>query len=172
MEILIGIGKYWKHFTVITKHKWYVGMECFKIGLYWQGLTHDLSKYSLTEFFISAKHFQGSSSPIDTEIVKKGYSIAWLNHKNKNKHHFQYWIHYNRGDVKPVPMPKKYMKELACDFIGAGKGYDNNSDKTAPLRYWSGQIDKTFIHKNTQDYIKRLFVCYAGTGTLNLTGVK
>ena len=47
--------KAWKHFKTITKHKFLVMRQCFKVGLYWQGLTHDLSKYSPTEFFVGAK---------------------------------------------------------------------------------------------------------------------
>ncbi|GAG39995.1 unnamed protein product, partial [marine sediment metagenome] len=75
--------KYIKHFITITKHKYYVAIECFKVGLFWQGIVHDLSKYSFTEFFISAKYFQGNSSPTNKERVERGYSLAWLNHKAK-----------------------------------------------------------------------------------------
>ena len=34
----------WKHLKTITRHKWLVMQGCFQVGLYWQGLTHDLSK--------------------------------------------------------------------------------------------------------------------------------
>ena len=40
----------WHHFKTITTHRILVMQGCFRMGLYWQGLTHDLSKYSLTEF--------------------------------------------------------------------------------------------------------------------------
>ena len=42
--------KAWHHFKTITHHKYLVLCGCFQVGLYWQGLTHDLSKYSPTEF--------------------------------------------------------------------------------------------------------------------------
>ena len=61
------MNKYWKHFKTIMKHKIEVGKVCFKFGLYWQGLAHDLSKFSITEFAPSARYFQGTGSPIDKE---------------------------------------------------------------------------------------------------------
>ena len=47
--------KAWQHFCTITKHRWKAREGCFRVGLYWQGLTHDLSKYSPTEFFVGVK---------------------------------------------------------------------------------------------------------------------
>ena len=38
------------HFETITRHKLLVMKYCFACGLYEQGLAHDLSKYSPTEF--------------------------------------------------------------------------------------------------------------------------
>ena len=82
------------HFTTITRHKILVMKECFKIGLYKQGLTHDLSKYSPTEFLVGCKYYQGNRSPNEIERREKGYSAAWLHHKGRNKHHLEYWIDY------------------------------------------------------------------------------
>ena len=81
-----------KHFKTITKHRFLVMKYCFKAGLYWQGLTHDLSKYSPAEFRVGARYFQGDRSPNDIERREKGYSAAWLHHKGRNKHHLEYWI--------------------------------------------------------------------------------
>ena len=41
--------KWMRHLHTINHHKWLVLKHCFAVGLYWQGLTHDLSKYSPTE---------------------------------------------------------------------------------------------------------------------------
>lgn len=87
-----NIEKYLKHFKTITKHKFYVMKFCFKCGKYKRGLLHDLSKFGPTEFFSSAKYFQGTSSPIDAEKREKGYSLAWQHHKGHNPHHWEYWI--------------------------------------------------------------------------------
>ena len=80
------MNKYWKHFKTIVKHKYYVGKFCFKCGYYTRGILHDLSKFGFTEFFSSAKYFQGTSSPIDAEKKATGHSLAWQHHKGHNPH--------------------------------------------------------------------------------------
>ena len=90
--------KAWEHFKTITRHKIYVMKGCFRVGLYRQGLLHDLSKYSPTEFLVGCKYYQGGSrSPNNGEREATGVSLAWLHHKGRNKHHFEYWIDYGLG---------------------------------------------------------------------------
>ena len=80
------------HFKTITRHKILVAKGCFKLGLYYQGIMHDMSKYSPTEFLAGAKYYQGTASPNNAERMDKGISTAWLHHKGRNRHHFEYWI--------------------------------------------------------------------------------
>ena len=82
----------WNHFSTITRHRNLVRKHCFQIGLYWQGLTHDLSKYSPEEFWTGVRYYQGNRSPNAAERETVGYSRAWLHHKGRNKHHYEYWI--------------------------------------------------------------------------------
>ena len=101
--------KAWQHFKTITTHKIWVMRYCFKIGLYWQGLTHDLSKYSPTEFLVGMKYYQGDRSPNNAEREDTGMSKSWMHHKGRNKHHFEYWIDYGINCdtiIKGVPMPR------------------------------------------------------------------
>lgn len=112
-----------RHFNTITRHRWEVMKACFRCGLYWQGIVHDLSKYSLAEFVPSAKYFQGTSSPIDAEKAEKGYSYAWLHHRGRNPHHWEYWIDNLSKGGEPTIIPYKYCMEMICDWIGAGKVY-------------------------------------------------
>ena len=150
--------KYIKHFITISKHKWYVAIECFRRGMIWQGITHDLSKYSFIEFFTSAKYFQGTGSPIDAEKKEKGYSIAWLNHKAKNKHHWIYWTDRKDGKEIAVPMPEKYIQEMLCDFIGAGKAYSKDKwTSRSPLEFYlKGEKDRMFLHPETKKRFEEL----------------
>ena len=79
--------KWYRHLKTINRHKWMVMKNCFRCGLYKQGLLHDLSKYSWTEFSVGARYFQGTRSPNDAEkkrgilargcITKAGISIIW-----------------------------------------------------------------------------------------------
>lgn len=81
-----------KHFCTITKHRHQVIKHCFKVGIGFQGLFHDLSKYSLFEFIPGVKNYQGTRSPNEAEREINGYSAAWLHHKGRNKHHFEYML--------------------------------------------------------------------------------
>lgn len=91
----VKISNIIKHFNLVNKHRFIVFKLCLKAGIPFRGLVHDLSKYSFTEFFESAKYFTGNCSPI--KICKKdiGYSKAWLHHKGRNKHHHEYWYDYS-----------------------------------------------------------------------------
>ena len=78
-----------RHFRTITRHRHKVIANCFRAGIGWQGLFHDLSKYSPTEFWPGARYYQGTRSPNEIEREKYGYSPAWLHHKGRNRHHFE-----------------------------------------------------------------------------------
>ena len=114
--------KAWKHLCTILHHKNLVRAGCFKIGLYKQGLLHDMSKYTPTEFLVGCKYYQGTMSPNNAEREDKGYSSAWLHHKGRNKHHMEYWMDYGVGDgrdgQKPhrgicgMKMPIQYVAEM------------------------------------------------------------
>ena len=113
------------------KHRRLVRKGCFAVGLYRQGLTHDLSKYSPTEFRSGLKYYQGTRSPNSKERELFGYSKAWMHHKGRNKHHFEYWtdlnVHTRR--YEPVPMPRRYLAEMVMDRIAACKTYHGKNYK-------------------------------------------
>lgn len=145
----------WKHFKVVCKHKYYVFQECAACGLFWQGLTHDLSKFSITEFISSAKYFQGDRSPIAAEKAAIGYSAAWLHHKGHNKHHWEYWTDFGRdGRIKTIKIPKKYVVEMVCDWVGAGKAYSQEKWTPAePLEYYMKVRSGRHFHPETERLI-------------------
>ena len=110
----------WKHFKTITHHKVLVAKGCFKVGLYKQGLLHDMSKYSPTEFWVGAKYYQGDRSPNNAEREDIGYSSAWLHHKGRNKHHYEYWIDYSMQALPGGMAPDKYTDRSPLDYYYRG----------------------------------------------------
>ena len=161
--------KVWKHFKTVTYHRYLVMKGCFKVGLYKQGLLHDLSKYSPSEFLVGAKYYQGNSSPNNAEREAIGYSSAWLHHKGRNRHHYEYWIDYSTkeiaGGMAPAPMPVKYVAEMLMDRIAACKVY-NGAQYTdaAPLAYYSKGRENAFIHPQTKELLERLLNMLAEKG--------
>jgi len=149
------------HFVTITKHRHLVIKHCKKAGVLWQGLRHDLSKYSPTEFLPGIKYYTGQRSPNEGERAENGYSLAWIHHKGRNKHHFEYWTDYNPVSklVEPVEMPIKYVAEMFCDRVAAGKIY--NGDKytdDSPLEYFMKAKHRRVIHPKTSDLLESLLV--------------
>lgn len=143
-----------KHFITITSHRLKVMSMCFKCGLYWRGVTHDLSKYSKTEFLEGAKYYVGKYSPISECKRKIGKSEAWLHHKGRNPHHPEYWV----DEGIPIMMPYKYVVESICDRIAAGKTYNKEKfTQTMPLQYWYDHIDFSPVHEKTAKFYEQVF---------------
>lgn len=147
--------KLWQHFKTITYHKWLVCKGCFSVGLYWRGLCHDLSKYSPTEFFVGVRYFQGNRSPNNAEREEKGYSAAWLHHKGRNRHHYEYWVDYSteniKGGMAPAPMPVVFIAEMLMDRIAASKVYaKENYTIHNPLAYYERGKEDAPLHEKTR----------------------
>lgn len=160
--------KAWKHFKTITYHRFLVCKGCFKVGLYWQGLTHDLSKYSPAEFLVGAKYYQGNRSPNNAEREEIGYSSSWLHHKGRNKHHYEYWVDYSMtipGGIEPVLMPRKYIAEMIMDRIAASKVYskENYTDKS-PLEYYQLGKDRAIMHNETKKWLEYFLLMLSEKG--------
>ncbi len=156
-----------KHFRTITKHRHKVIAHCIKAGIGFQGLFHDLSKYSPSEFFAGAKYYKGTKSPNEGEREVYGYSPAWLHHKGRNKHHFEYWNDYSpiARKVVPIEMPKKYVAEMFCDRVAASKIYQGTNYTDAfPLEYFMRGKANRFIHERTSDKLEELLVMLKDKG--------
>ena len=159
--------KAWQHFKTITHHRWLVRDGCFKVGLYWQGLVHDLSKYMPAEFGVGAKYYQGTRSPNAAEREEKGYSEAWMHHKGRNRHHWEYWtdLQTKTRQYESVPMPRKYLVEMVMDRRAAcmtyqGKNYTSGS----ALVYFEGSLEKSLMHPQTQQELRYLLTMLRDQG--------
>ena len=145
--------KPWQHFKTITYHRFLVMCGCFRVGLYWQGLTHDLSKYSPTEFWNGAKYYQGYRSPNAAEREDKGASEAWMHHKGRNRHHYEYWTDMSpvTKRYEPVPTPRKYLVEMVMDRRAACMVYEG--EKYTPgsaLSYFERSRERRYMHEQTR----------------------
>lgn len=156
-----------KHFKTITRHRHKVISHCIRAGIGFQGLFHDLSKYAPIEFWNGAKYYYGTQSPNVGERKAKGYSLAWLHHKGRNRHHFEYWTDYSHAlrKVVPVKMPLRYVGEMFCDRVAASKIYKGRDYKDSdPLDYFMGGKDCRFIHPETSDMLEKLLTMLCNEG--------
>ncbi len=164
----ITLKKIAGHFCTITKHKIEVARLCFKVGLVWQGIVHDLSKYSPTEFLTGARFYQGYRSPNAAEREFFGYTQAWLHHKGRNKHHFEYWLDLSDDPgmrLKPAPMPTRYVLEMLCDRIAASKTYKKEAYcDSDPLAYYERGKTVIVMHPKTRALLEKLLTTLAKEG--------
>lgn len=160
------------HWKKIRTHRKWVRRYCWKQGLFWQGLTHDLSKYSPTEFFESVKYYQGTSSPIDACKKANGVSYAWMHHKGRNPHHYEYWQdNFDRGG-QPVLMPYKYFVEEMCDFIGAARAYlGKDFSYVKEEEWWKKKREKCAMHPNNKIMLDVIFNDLAWSEILHNDGI-
>jgi hypothetical protein len=155
------IRNVFRHLSVVLRHKHEVFKAMAMCGHPLRGLSHDLSKFNPVEFAESVKFFQGNRSPIEAAKEDYGYSMAWFHHRGRNPHHSQYWCDISFGEVIPCEIPWRYLLELICDGIAAGKVYSSktwNSD--VPLKYWLLRDSKSFYHDKTR---RKLLLYYRMT---------
>ena len=149
-------GKFFKHLKLVTKHRFEVFKLCCKCGFFWRGLVHDLSKFSKTEFSESVKYFTGTNSPIENCRDEHGYSLAWIHHKNKNKHHLEYW--YDKENEVQMNMPFKYAVECVCDKIAATKCYNGKNYKPMQvLKHWKETGSLAQTNDKMREFFTKVF---------------
>lgn len=167
-----------KYLKYLFKHKWYVAKECFKRGLYWQGIIHDLSKFLPSEYFAYRDYFYNNPENDENykslnkvlnrsfteelslliykakiKRIKDNFDYAWCYHQKRNKHHFQYFLLKNDdGTLRPLEMPIKYRKETLSDWAGCSyalKGFDNT------LNWYTENRKKMIIAPETREWLEK-----------------
>ena len=163
-EYKITFKNFFKHLHTINTHRLKVFYLCCKVGIPIQGLLHDLSKYSPIEFWEGVKYYQGYYSPIHNCKKENGYSKAWLHHKGRNKHHYEYWYDYE-APMKNPPMPFKYFLEMICDTLAAGMTYQGKDwTKEYQLSYWNKTKDRVCMDESQKIALERVYKEIADKG--------
>ena len=158
------------HLKTINHHKWLVMKGCFAVGLYRQGLLHDLSKYAPVEFLAGCRYYtDGHESPNNGERRDRGYSLAWLHHKGRNRHHFEYWIDYdvrqNAHGMSGMRMPVNYVVEMYVDRVAASKNYQKEAyTNRSALEYYERGKSHYVMHPDTTALLEHLLHKLADEG--------
>lgn len=165
-----------RHFILVARHKWHVFLYCAYSGHPWRGLMHDWSKFSPTEFLGSIRYFNGRRSPVGLCRDVEGYSFAWLHHKGRNKHHYEFWTdsvdpcgnHATKsGQIFPIPMPYEYALESICDTIAASRAYNGKKFSYEVLYKWWLRSQKYFpptMHPQTKRFAGMMYEAMRADG--------
>lgn len=176
MEYKFTIKNLLKHIHTVCVHKKNVARYCFKFGIWWRGIMHDMHKFTWTELYESVKYYTGNGSPIP--IAKKengGVSQAWLHHKNHplGKHHYEYWQCGFDTGRRSLIMPFVYNLEALCDYLGACKTYGNLTNDgdvyRDELKFWKeiGRKTSVAMHEVNKKFIDVCLEELVETGKLN-----
>jgi len=152
------MNKHLKYLSYVLRHKYFVFIECCKVGLFWRGLVHDLSKFrpsewfSYTEFFYGEYGWKRGSDQRPPQEIDDAFDFAWLFHQHRNPHHWQFWIRKgDDGTIRVFPMPDKYRKEMLCDWKGAGKAITGSNDSK---NWYLANKDRMVLHEETRKWIE------------------
>ena len=150
------MSQYFTYLNYVIRHKWYVAVECFKVGLYWRGITHDLSKFKPSEFIPYANYFYGRAIH---SVNDNDFNFAWLLHQTRNDHHWQWWVlRLDDGDTIMFPMSDDALLEMIADWHGAGKAIHGKNDT---LNWYNKNKDKMKLHDVTRKKVEDIL---NGTG--------
>lgn len=157
------MSNFFKAIHMTRKHRWGVFKLCCRCGLFWRGLTHDLSKYSWVEFRERVKYYSEERSPLDISKEVNGYSLAYEHHMRKNKHHFAYW--YNPFMSEQPDIPYQYLVEMVCDMITATQNYHgDNDDPALPYNYWCNHDPGDKANERVKSFITQVLYKYSIEG--------
>ncbi len=149
---------FFKYLHYINTHRFIVFLLCCKAGIPFQGIKHDLSCYSPTEFFEGLKYYKNNKiSPYKNSQKENGYSLAWLHHKGRNKHHSDYWFDYNAPLKAPI-IPFNYCVEMVCDRIAIAKmNYGKKYSNMSPYYAWNKTRDNEMLNRHIQGFMTETF---------------
>jgi len=155
---------HWAYCKYVFRHKWFVFLECCRLGIPWLGIIHDMSKFYPSEWFPYMRHFfnrDGSDKPKTrdktgyykpTDTGDAAFDDAWFLHQKRNRHHWQWWIlPEDTVGARALPMPEKYLREMLADWRGAGRAQGTPST----LAWYQVNGQKLQLHPRNREWIER-----------------
>ena len=152
--------KHVRYFWYVTKHRWFVFVACWQLGIPWLGLIHDWSKFTREEWGPYAEYFYGKNGRSNRSVSKDrhpgdrdpAFDEAWRQHYTRNKHHPQFWLSGVDPDGGvPTPMPEKYVREMVADWTGAGRAIQGRKDWRPWYLY---NRDRLNLHPDTKALVE------------------
>lgn len=153
--------KYFIFLAYLIRHKWFVFRECLRLGVPWQGLVHDISKFLPGEFSAYADYYQrlqlGNGENTGLVAEDDSHALAWLVHQKRNRHHWQWWVLYgDRAQPTILPMPDRYIREMVADWRGAGMA----QGQPDTIGWYRANRDRMLLHPSTRSKVESLLGRY------------
>ncbi len=135
---------HWLHASYTLLHKWYVAQECWKYGLYYQGIVHDWTKFTPSEWNAYVGfHFLKT-------LTYEQYEPVQLLHAHRNPHHWEAYVKPTPSGPKVLEIPDHYRKEMIADWKGANKAKGYND----VLMWYRQNRERIILHPNTRNWVE------------------
>lgn len=146
-------------------HKWYVFIECARLGIPWLGIVHDWHKFLPSEWFPYVHFFYnpdgtrkqikdktGYCKPDDTG--DEAFDLAWFLHQKRARHHWQSWCFpTSGGELRVLPVPDRYRREMLADWRGAASAQGHSRESVTD--WYIANKSKMRLHSETASWIER-----------------
>jgi hypothetical protein len=147
--------RYLAHVAYVLKHKYYVFVECMKLGVpIWIALVHDWDKFLPDELIPYSRY---SYAPDGAKLKREtftntddpAFNQAVLLHYRRNKHHWEHWC---SGSPVASRIPDVYVREMVADWRGAGRGQGRPDTKA----WYLANCHKMNLHRETRILVEKL----------------
>jgi hypothetical protein len=141
------------HLRYLLRHKWFVFVECRKLNVpLWIALVHDWDKLLPDVWF---PYVYAHVPSIDERVRirrRAAFTHAKMIHQHRNKHHWQFWVFINDcGEIKSLPIPDVYRRELLADWRGAGQ----SMGKPDLLGWYTECRETMLFHPETRAWLEQ-----------------
>ncbi len=155
----------------VLRHKWFVFVGGVRTRApLWRLVVHDWSKFTRSEWGPYVRQFYAPDGSNRAGVRRKdgGYDLAeqpyefqraWLGHQRRNKHHWQAWVLLgDNGQLVPIEMPERYVREMVADWIGAGRAITGQWD---PRPWYEKNRSLMVLHDETRVRVEQLLEAVA-----------
>jgi hypothetical protein len=143
--------KFIQYFFHLLRHKYFMLWECWREGLYLQGLTHDFSKLRWKEFKSYTERYFGCQDKYNED-----FDNARTGHQMRNRHHWHYWI-IDKHSKQADEMPRKYLLEMICDWRAISRTW-----KDSPEQFYRKNQKRMVLHPKTRGKLEKLLIIDPG----------
>lgn len=153
-----------KYLKYVLKHKWYVAVFGWKLGLpLWRIIKHDWSKFLPSEWFPYVNFFYGKwdKSYYTENPNKSKFSVACNKHYHRNSHHWQHHLRIgNKGEINKLTIPDMDCVEMVADWAAAG--YAITGDRNNIFEWYNENRDNIIMDDKSREivelYIQMLWI--------------
>jgi hypothetical protein len=176
--------RHWNHGKYVFWHKWYVFVECCKLGIPFRGIVHDWHRFLPVEWMAYSNKFKtgpsagrdksGHYDAFNTGV--EGFALAWHCHQKRAWHHWQSWCSpRDGGKLYVFEMPDTARLEMLADMRGAARAQGTND----PSGYYKANKDHMVLGQETRAWLEwmlglttRTEYLRAATGDPNIKAVE